>query len=179
MNSVIPIHHYSESKALIHFLHFCLQISQQLEVEYHRCTQGWWRSLCLPNIIISTKDFGDISQCQRLKISDFSYFFTYLLINIKSIFFCLFSHFCTNSLDLGVLQLLDDQNNDIILRSRYVVELVCYCLLASTTVLDFLPIALEKKRIKSTYSSNTWNRNSKYIPKNSKAIQSFHFAVLH
>ena len=28
-------------------------------------------------------------------------------------------------------------------------------LLASTTVLDFLPIALEKKRIKSTYSLNT------------------------
>ena len=52
-------------------------------------------------------------------------------------------------------------------------------LLASTTVLDFLPIALEKKRIKSTYSLNTQNRNSKYIPKNSKAIQSFHFAVLH
>ena len=123
------IHHYSERKPLlIHFLDFCLQISQQLEVEYHRCTQGWWRSLCLPNIIISTKDFGDISQCQRLKISDFSYFFKYLLINIKSIFFCLFSHFCTISLDLGVLQLLDDQNNDIILRSRYVVELECSCL---------------------------------------------------
>ena len=32
---------------------------------------------------------------------------------------------------------------------------------------------------KSTYSLNTQNRNSKYIPKNSKAIQSFHFAVLH
>ena len=52
-------------------------------------------------------------------------------------------------------------------------------LLASTTVLDFLPIALEKKRIKSTYSLNTQNRNYKYITKNSKAIQSFHFAVLH
>ena len=86
------IHHYSERKPLlIHFLDFCLQISQQLEVEYHRCTQGWWRSLCLPNIIISTKDFGDISQCQRLKISDFSYFFTYLLINIKSLLIAFFS----------------------------------------------------------------------------------------